>query len=113
MAFEGVELVTLDQAKMHAGITDNDREEDLTLKLEEAHGLVLDYISRPDADWTAEMNAWDADTAPRAVRAAVMRQFADLVRFRGDDEDDAKANGYDLSPRVAQLLRRYRDPALA
>jgi len=113
MAFEDVELVTLDQAKVHAGITDSDRDEDLTLKLEEAHALVLDYISRPDDDWTAEMEAWDGDTAPRAVRAAVMRQFADLVRFRGDDDDAAKVNGYDLSPAVAQLLRRYRDPALA
>lgn len=113
MAFEDVEIVTLAQAKAHAGITDTDRDEDLIAKLEEAHGLVLDYISRTDATWTATMEAWDGDSAPRAVRAAIARQFADLARFRGDDDDDAKANGYDLSPRVTQLLRRYRDPALA
>lgn len=113
MAFEDVEILTLDQAKEHAGITDSDRDGDLQLKLQEAHGLVLDYVSRPDATWTATMEAWDGDTAPPAIRGAIARQFADLVRFRGGDDDDLRVNGYDLSPRVTQLLRRYRDPALA
>ena len=44
-----------------------------------------------------------------------LRQFGDLVRFRGDDDDpsEVKVDGTDLSPRVKQLLRLYRQPVLA
>lgn len=113
--WDDVEIVSLDQAKQHLRLpTTSDEDEDLTLKLRQAHGLVFDYIARSaDTAWTATMLAWDDSTAPAAVQAAVLRQFGDLVRFRGDDEDTNKVDGTDLSPRVKQLLRMYRTPVIA
>lgn len=110
-----IEIVSLEQAKAHIRRPDSDEDDDLALKLVQAHGLVLDYIARAsDDDWTATMQAWTDETAPPAVQAAVLRQFAELARFRGDDEDDRGAgDGTDLSPRVKQLLRMYRTPVIA
>jgi len=113
--WDDIEIVSLDQAKAHIRRDDSSDEDDLfELMLAQAHGLVLDYIDRPtDEDWHAEILAWDDESAPRAVQAAILRQFADLVRFRGDDEDTSKVDGTDLSPRVKQLLRMYRTPVVA
>ena len=112
--WDAVEIVTLTQAKEHAGITHTDRDDDLSLKLRDAHWLVLNRISRPDETWTAEMLAWTPDTAPGEVRQAISRQFAELDRFRGgDDQKGTDVNNFDLAPIVVSLLRRYIDPALA
>lgn len=113
--WDDIEIVSLDQAKQHIGETSTERDDDLKLKLAQAHGLVFDYIARfSDTAWTAEMLAWDDETAPKAVQAAVLRQFGDLVRFRGDDDDPGKReDGLDLSVRVKQLLRMYRTPVIA
>src|SRR3954470_14309372 len=111
-----VEIVSLEQGKAHIRRRDDTDEDDVfELMLRQAHGLVLDYIARAsDVVWTAVMLAWDDETAPPAVQAAILRQFADLARFRGDDEDDKGAgDGTDLSPRVKQLLRMYRTPVVA
>ena|SRR5688500_3169900 len=113
--WDDVELVTLDQAKHHLRGTVAEEDDDLLLKLRQAHALVLDYIARAsDADWTAEMLAWTDASHPPAVGAAILRQFGDLARFRGDDDDTGSADdGLDLSPRVKQLLRMYRTPVIA
>lgn len=116
--WDEVEIVSADQARQHVRISEDEwgnEEDDFLLKLLQAHALVLDYVRRPnDEDFDAEMLLWDEDSAPRAVQAAILRQFADLVRFRGDDEDLAgRADGLNLSPRVKQLLSLYRDPPLA
>lgn len=116
------EIVTIAQAVQHLrlptttgspALEDDDREE----KLADAHALVLDYVADgKDDDYVTAMEAWDADTAPRAVRAAILRTFGDLHRFRGNDDDpsEVRVQGeFALSPRARQLLRLYRDPALA
>lgn len=112
-----VEIVTLDQAKKHARITSDAENADLADKLADAHALVLDYVADGKGDdYVTVMLTWDDESAPRSVRAAIMRMFADLARFRGNDDDPSEmrvesANA--LPPRVRQLLRLYRDPALA
>lgn len=117
--WDDVELVTLAQAKQHLRLpSSTEQDDDLTLKLAEAHALVLDYIDRPsDTEWTAEILAWGGSpaTAPRAVRAAILRMFANLCRFRGDDDDPSEVlvDGHNLPARVKQLLSRYHDPTLA
>jgi hypothetical protein len=112
-----VEIVTLAEAKQHLRITSDAEDADLSRKLDDAHGLVLDYIARPDdAEWTAEMEAWDDESAPRAVHAAILRTFGDLTRFRGNDDDPSETRvdgGYSLSPRARGLLSQYKDPTLA
>jgi hypothetical protein len=111
-----VEIVTLAEAKQHLRITSDAENQDLGEKLADAHALVLDYVADSKGDaYQAEMLTWDDESAPRAVRAAILRQFGDLVRFRGNDDDPAevRVDGTTISPRVRQLLRMYRDPALA
>lgn len=112
-----VEIVTLAQAKAHLRITSAAEDADLALKLEDAHALVLDYVAdSKDADYVTAMEAWDDETAPKAIRAAILRTFGDLTRFRGNDDDpsETRVDGTSaLSPRARQLLRLYRDPALA
>lgn len=114
--WDDVEIVNLEQAKAHARITSSDEDDDLTLKLRQAHALVLDYVADSrDDDFIATMQTWDDTSAPAAVQAAIMRQFADLARFRGDDDVervDVEIGNF-LSPRVKQLLLLYRTPTIA
>lgn len=120
--WEDVEIVTLAQAKQHLRLPSSSgspslEDADLADKLEDAHALVLDYVADGKTDdYQTAMEAWDADTAPRAVRAAILRTFGDLHRFRGNDDDPAEVRvdgTFALSPRARQLLRLYRDPAIA
>ncbi len=113
------ELVTLDQAKQHLKLSlDVDTEDDdLQLKLLVAHEVVMDYLTQrlEDADeWETTVNAWTADTAPRRVIAAILVQFGDLYRNRGDDpEANKNVEMGTLCPDVVKLLYRLRDPAVS
>lgn len=120
------ELVTLDQAKAHLRLpmtgsqsTDDD---DLQMKLLAAHEIVFDYLTQRISDsdaWEATVDSWTAETAPRRVIAAILVQFTDLYRFRGDDSEEyARGSAYKrqegaLNPAVVALLFRLRDPALS
>ena len=113
-------LVTLKQAKAHLklplDVTADDK--DLQLKLDAAHDLVGDYLEqRRDTDdgltWALQVEAWDKDTAPPRVIQAVCILFGVLARYRGDDEDQAKADLGELPRPVTALLYRLRDPAIA
>lgn len=116
------ELVTFAQAVAHLnlpesllGSPDSQQGADVALKLELATGLVLDYLDRGDDDWIETMIAWDADTVPRPVKAAVLVQLGELFRFRGDDPEKtvpSREHGF-LAPMVVAYLHRFRDPALA
>ena len=116
-----VEIVTLDQAKERVKLPlDFDGEDDaLSLQLLIAHEAVMDYLAqRVDedalAEWVAEVDAWDADTAPRRVIGAILEQFAFQYRFRGDDAEALKLTGDDaVCPTAARLLKRLRDPAIS
>jgi len=108
------ELVTLEAAIARFKVPEDEDEDNLRAMLIQAQGVVLDYIARPsDEDWTAEIAAWDDETVPEAVAAAILVQFGELYRFRGDDSDATKQEHGFLSPRVHGLLRRYRDPVIA
>ena len=115
MAWEDTEIVDLDLAKLHAGVTISETDDLLEIYLAQAHSIVLDYVANArDDEYIAEMEAWDSDTAPKAIQAAILRQFAVLRRFRGDDDASAGAvDGNFMAPSVRQLLNNYRDPSLA
>ena len=113
------ELVTLEQAKSHLKLSlDIDTEdEDLQLKLFIAHEVVMDYLTQrlDDADaWAATVQAWTADTAPKRVIGAILVQFGELYRSRGDDVDRRETQPLGtLCPDVVKLLYRLRDPAVS
>ena len=108
------ELVTLEQANLAlkldliqtgspAEFTD-DRTPDVQLKLDQAEGIILDYL-KVDAD------EWTAETAPVQVTASILRAAKALY----DGEDDVLA-GLATNERtnpIVGMLARLRDPALA
>jgi len=109
-------LVTIEQAKAHvfdfapAGApTDADQ----TLKLAAAESSVLRYIGTT-AHWRPIADAWTSADVPPDVVSAILITFAELWRRRGDDDaGPLREAATDVSPHVAGLLRRYRDPVLA
>jgi len=115
-------LVTLRDAKQRLALPLDITANDAMLQqiLDEAERVVLGYVAQrrdDNAAWTATVAGWTADTAPREVRAAVLMEFADLYRFRGDDDASQSAAAtpeYGMLPtRVTALLYRLRDPAVS
>jgi len=100
-------LVTLPEAKAHLRIMHDDEDATITLMMNAATEIVVDYIKRPDHEWT------DAD-APFLIKAAVLLVLTGLYENRGDEEspDYSQADGY-LAKTVTAILHRYRDPAFA
>lgn len=90
-------LLTLAEAKTDLRVEGNDEDADVTLKMEAATEIVIDYIKQPDHTWTA------AD-CPFLIKAAVMLVLRNLY-----DAQDA----HPLTEGVKAILHRFRDPALA
>lgn len=116
-----MEVVDIDQAKMHLKISSDHADDDIQLKLDLAHGIVAEYIlggrdTATDAGaWAEEIEGWDSDTAPKAVIAAVLIQLGELWRWRGDQaegEMPRRDHGF-LAPAVVSLLHRLRYPVSA
>jgi hypothetical protein len=111
------EIVTLATAKAHGNLTDEVNDADLQLKLDIAHALVLDYVNQRRSgaeEWNAEVQSWTENTALLQVVGAILYQFRELCRYRGDDEAaDLPKRDAVLSPLVRAMLDRLRDPAVA
>jgi len=95
-------LVSLQTAMAHLREDDPAVEIDVQTKLDDAEGVVIDYLKRPSHGWTEE-------TVPGPVRSSILLALGTLygVREAGAEESDP------ISPAVVSLLRRLRDPALA
>lgn len=98
--------VSLTIAKQHVNVVGTFDDEILEVYLEAAHRIVLDRLERAttDSDLLALMAAWDADTVPGPVKAAVLVQLAELYRFRGDDQEEVASEPGRLSTRVERFL---------
>ena len=115
-----VELVSLDEAKGHLKLPlDNTSEDDdLTLKLQIAHELVMDYLTQrlededDEGDWEATVDAWTSETVPKRVKGAILFECGRLYRQRGDD-DEGQVGAPLLSAFSRVLLDRFRDPAIS
>lgn len=100
-------LITLEEAKDHLYIVDGTHDDDVQRKIEQASGIIIDYLKVD----TATVATWAAGTVevPGPVKAAAMVMLTHLHENRGDnmkpDEDAWKA--------IERLLMRSRDPALA
>ena len=121
-------VVTLDQARAHlnmpasVGSPIDPVDADLQLKIDAATQLVCEHLGdRNPADpaWIAEIESWGVAGSPvvappALIQAAVLFQFGELVRFRGDDAEGPIRDPYShLSRFVEGILRRYHDPTLA
>jgi len=101
-----VALLSLAQAKSHLRIAldDSSRDEDIYAKVEEASGIILDYLKIPEAEQT-----WTEDTVPWHVRSAVKLMLTHLHEHAGDD----MTTDENLWHAIRRMLERSRDPALA
>jgi hypothetical protein len=96
-------LITVEQAKHHLRIDYDDQNADLSMKVEQASAIVIDYLKKPDHGWTTQ-------TVPYPVQAAIL-----LVLTALWDNRNGQGDGEYLAPGgpVARLLSRHRDPAIA
>jgi len=90
-------LISLADAKTDLRVTSTDDDNDVTLKMNMATEIVVDYIKRPD-------HGWDVDTSPYLIKAAIILVLRNLF-----DEE----NSDPLTDGVKAILHRFRDPALA
>lgn len=97
-------LVTLEQAKRHLRLEDDDEDIDLDEKIDQASEIVLDYLKRSESSWE------DPEFVPRPIQAATL-----LVLLALYDDREGTGKGDYLNPggAVERLLIRYRDPAYA
>ncbi len=100
-------FVTLDQVKGHLRITSTVED-----------GLVQDYADQAEEKVDTWCNVphvtWTSTTVPKVVVAAILKQTAELYRFRGDDlQGPPRESGEELSVEVRELLRAYHTPGIA
>lgn len=75
--------------------------------IEDATGIVLDYLKTDGSQWSLEPDDGEGeDDAPSAVPAPVRAAIILVVRNLFDEVEEP------LSSAVKALLHRYRDPAL-
>lgn len=107
-------LVTLEQANLALKLdlvqsgsplafTDA-RTPDVELKLDQAEGIILDYLKVSADEWTDE-------TVPVQVTASILRAAKAL--FDGEDEILAGLANNERGNPIVGMLMRLRDPALA
>ena len=95
-------IVDLETAKRHLRRTDDDDDENIVSKLEQASAIVVDYL-KLDAG-TYDVGASPYVEPPQMVQAAVLLTLENL--YVNPEEDP-------LSNAVRSILHRSRDPALA
>jgi len=98
-------LLTLAEAKVHLRIVDTASDADITAKLAAAEEQVFAKLG------AAADPSWDATSAPRMVRHAVLILLDAFMERRGGDE-----GGEDLRKAlevVDRLLALYRDVSVA
>ncbi|GLQ36744.1 hypothetical protein GCM10007908_03640 [Rhizobium albus] len=102
-------LVTLQELSLHLNLDldamgSGSPEEDKAQQVgEQASDIVVDYLKSTNSGWTEE-------TTPRPVKSAIL-----IIAGALYDDPHGTGHGDYLKPdgAVANLLRRYRDPALA
>jgi hypothetical protein len=103
-------LWTVDEVKPHLRIRDADHDADIGQKLDAAEEAIVAYLK------TAADPTWDADTAPLAVKHAVLLLTTHLYEHRGDDMNPSASGSTpdaDVWAAIGRLLAMYRDPTLA
>lgn len=116
-------LVTLQQARAHLRADTEDDDADLSLKIETAGALVLDYVSDTAKEaWTdsagepIEDSSGVATGVPPRIQSAVLLMTSYLYRERDGSNEYAVPTqwGYGYLPQgVTSLLYSLRRPTIA
>lgn len=100
-------LVTLDEAKLHLRIDDDDHDDDIIEKLLGASSMITDYLKLGGALPSTWIDETGSITVPADIKAATLLALAELYREREAQYADPLSKG------VRDLLIRHRDPSLA
>lgn len=100
-------LITLDQAKLHLRIDNDDHDDQLEEIIEDASGIILDYLKMESTAY--QTTAGEPEDVPRSVVSAVKLGVSALFENPEQDERGPLV----LSQTVKNLLMRLRDPAIA
>lgn len=112
-------LVTLQQASDHLRRDTTADDNDLTLKIHAASGMVMNYIQGPGVDGFTDSagdvfvdSNDDPIFVPYEVQAATLIMVGYLYKNRDQNADDAFDRGY-LPAVVTAILCPFRDPSVA
>jgi hypothetical protein len=100
-------LLTIDQAKLHLRITDDEHDEELEEMVPEVSEIILNYLKLPSTSW--QTTDGEPEDVPGAVKSAVKVAISALFENPEQNPDGPQV----LSQAVKDLLHRYRDPAMA
>jgi hypothetical protein len=98
------------EVKPHLRIRDTDHDADIAQKLETAQEAILAYLG-PAGDAT-----WIPETAPAAVKHAILILLTHYYEHRGDDMAPSASGATpdaDVWRAIQNLLAMYRDPTVA
>lgn len=115
MGSMGDPCVSVDVIKQHLNVIGTDQDDLIAVYLENAHGIVMGRLERSTTDSVVlgVFAGWDEDSTPREIRAAVMKQCAELHRFRGDDQYSPVDAYGRLSPQIESLIASWLERTFA
>lgn len=106
-----IELVTLEEAKMHLRIDDDYGDSDLTLKIQGGSAAILSYIQGSRALVVDDVgNLIDGEPLTR-VQTALLVLLGYLDRNRGGEEEEKLKQG-ELPFSVSMLIYDLRKPTI-
>lgn len=107
-------LISVDEAKAQARISSTDEDDQIEAMTGVATDIVISALlaSTSDSSLSSEIASWDEDSVPNGVKVAILTQFMELYRFRGDEEPP-KANQGHLSQQVERFLTPWMDAPIA
>lgn len=105
-------LISLEEARRQCRVDHNDEDDVISMALDASTQLVLNYLTRRDTDWNAEMSAWTSSTLPKPVRQAILIQTREIYE-RTPMEKSGEMHPTGLSLPVRNLLIGYSEPGYA
>jgi hypothetical protein len=106
-------FVTLDEAKAHLRIDYASDDTEVQDKLDEAQGIVLDYLKNPTGVFYEPDGVTPLTNPPAPVTAAIKLVLGNLWRYREGGDERYTVHVDPISQAVISLLMRLRDPAFA
>ncbi len=100
-------LISVDAAKLHLQLLDDDHDEQLEEMIPDVSEIILNYLKLPSTSW--QTTDGEPEDVPGSVRSAVKLGISAMFENPEQLPDGPQV----LSQAVKDLLHRYRDPALA
>ena len=104
-------LVTLDQAKLHLKMDHDLDDDDITLKIHAASGMILNYLKDNALNYVDTSGVAIADI-PYEIKAATLVLVGMLYGNAGEDGGTGAGWSNDQPPYIRGMIYRYRTPTV-